>query len=88
MEEVIGLRGTPGHGSLQEWGVSYRELALAADGRIDWQALQTAIVPGGLPGSCWAAVCTPEEQTPDPYECVNGCLARCVWLGPWGTNMC
>ena len=43
MEEVIGLRGTPGHGSLKEWGVSYRELPLAKQGLIDWTALRTAI---------------------------------------------
>lgn len=46
MEEVIGLRGTPGHGSLAEWGVTYREVDLAPDGGIDWRALQTAIRPG------------------------------------------
>jgi hypothetical protein len=26
LEEVIGLRGSPNHGSLKEFGVSYREL--------------------------------------------------------------
>ncbi|PNW82969.1 hypothetical protein CHLRE_06g301650v5 [Chlamydomonas reinhardtii] len=46
MEEVIGTRGTPGHGSLMEWGVSYRELGLTSEGRIDWEALKTAVVPG------------------------------------------
>mmetsp|Transcript_6759 Transcript_6759/g.18121 ORF Transcript_6759/g.18121 Transcript_6759/m.18121 type:complete len:518 (-) Transcript_6759:597-2150(-) len=45
MEEVIGTRGTPGRGSLMEWGVSYRELDLK-DGKIDWEALRTAIIPG------------------------------------------
>lgn len=45
MEEVIGLRGTPGHGSLMEWGVTYRELPLADQGLIDWTALRTAITP-------------------------------------------
>lgn len=45
LEEVIGLRGTPGHGSLREWGVSYRELP-GAVGTIDWAALATAIRPG------------------------------------------
>ncbi|KAK9830077.1 hypothetical protein WJX72_009629 [[Myrmecia] bisecta] len=44
LEEVVGLRGTPGHGSLQEWGVQYRELPRAA-GNIDWEALQTAVRP-------------------------------------------
>lgn len=45
MEEVIGLRGTPGHGSLTEWGVKYQELPLADQGLIDWAALPTAITP-------------------------------------------
>ena len=49
MEEVIGLRGTPGHGSLREWGVTYRELPLAEQGLIDWNALRTAITPSELP---------------------------------------
>lgn len=53
MEEVIGTRGTPGHGALMEWGVSYRELDTTADGRIDWQALKTAIVPGVGRGRGW-----------------------------------
>uniref|UniRef100_A0A383VT04 Uncharacterized protein n=1 Tax=Tetradesmus obliquus TaxID=3088 RepID=A0A383VT04_TETOB len=46
MEEVIGMRGTPGHGSLMEWGITYRELPLAADGGLDWEALASAIKPG------------------------------------------
>lgn len=46
LEEVIGLRGTPGHGSLMEWGIKYRELAMAPNGEIDWEALSKAIVPG------------------------------------------
>ncbi|GBF88519.1 aluminum resistance [Raphidocelis subcapitata] len=46
LEEVIGLRGTPGHGSLAEWGISYRELPLAPGGAVDWGALARAVVPG------------------------------------------
>lgn len=46
MEEVIGMRGTPGHGSLMEWGISYRELPLNPDGGLDWEGLASAIVPG------------------------------------------
>jgi cystathionine beta-lyase family protein involved in aluminum resistance len=49
MEEVIGLRGRgQGHGSLAEWGVSYRQLELSppVTGGIDWQALETAVKPG------------------------------------------
>lgn len=48
MEEVIGLRGTPGHGSLREWGVAYDELPLAADGGIDWDNLSHALSPGEI----------------------------------------
>ena len=42
LEEVIGTRGT-GQGSLQEFGISYRELALESDGGIDWDALGHSI---------------------------------------------
>lgn len=44
LEEVIGLR-EQGQGSLAEFGVSYRQLALTAAGTVDWEALQTAIAP-------------------------------------------
>lgn len=44
LEEVIGLRGE-GQGSLREFGVNYRELALRDDGGIDWDSLNTAIKP-------------------------------------------
>ena len=46
LEEVIGIRGTPGQGSLKEWNVAYRELPLAPGGLIDWAELCTAIRPG------------------------------------------
>lgn len=45
LEEVIGLRGDPGAGSLAEFGVRYRKLDLAADGRVDWDALTHAVRP-------------------------------------------
>jgi cystathionine beta-lyase family protein involved in aluminum resistance len=44
LEEVIGLRGT-GQGSLADFGVSYRQLELTAEGTVDWIALGTAIRP-------------------------------------------
>jgi len=44
LEEVIGKRGA-GQGSLMEFGVTYRELALTPEGGIDWDALATAIRP-------------------------------------------
>jgi len=40
------MRGTPGHGSLMEWGISYQELPLNPDGGLDWEGLATAIIPG------------------------------------------
>lgn len=44
LEEVIGLReSTPG--SLKDFGISYRELALTSQGSLDWDALATAIRP-------------------------------------------
>lgn len=44
LEEVIGLRGTPGHGSLMEFGIEYSELQAPADGTaIDWLALPAAV---------------------------------------------
>ncbi|MEB3196598.1 MAG: methionine gamma-lyase family protein [Candidatus Sericytochromatia bacterium] len=44
LEEVIGLRGE-GQGSLADWGVSYREVALTPEGRPDLAAIQAAIGP-------------------------------------------
>ncbi|MBD1910646.1 MULTISPECIES: methionine gamma-lyase family protein [unclassified Leptolyngbya] len=44
MEEVIGLRGQ-GQGSLQDFGITYRQLELLPNGSIDWAALATAIRP-------------------------------------------
>lgn len=42
LEEVIGLRGIA-QGSLAEFNIKYRELALTKRGTIDWQALNTAV---------------------------------------------
>ncbi|PSB26746.1 aminotransferase class I/II-fold pyridoxal phosphate-dependent enzyme [Stenomitos frigidus] len=44
LEEVIGVRGQD-QGSLAEFGVRYRELALTELGTIDWHALESAIKP-------------------------------------------
>ncbi|NES24630.1 MAG: aluminum resistance family protein, partial [Symploca sp. SIO3E6] len=38
LEEVIGLRGS-GQGSLQDFGISYRQLPLTKELTVDWQAL-------------------------------------------------
>jgi cystathionine beta-lyase family protein involved in aluminum resistance len=44
LEEVIGLRGQ-GAGSLQEFGITYAELALTAAGLVDEAALAEALAP-------------------------------------------
>ena len=44
LEEVIGIRGE-GNGSLADWGVGYREVALKADGTPDFDAIRAAITP-------------------------------------------
>jgi cystathionine beta-lyase family protein involved in aluminum resistance len=42
LEEVIGLRGQ-NQGSLIEFGIHYRQLPLASDGKVDWQVLGQAV---------------------------------------------
>jgi cystathionine beta-lyase family protein involved in aluminum resistance len=42
LEEVIGTRGS-GQGSLKEFGIGYRELALESDGGIAWDSLSHSI---------------------------------------------
>jgi cystathionine beta-lyase family protein involved in aluminum resistance len=44
LEEVIGLRGAH-QGSLQEFGIHYRELPLTEGGRLDWDAISQAVKP-------------------------------------------
>ena len=44
LEETIGIRGE-GKGSLMEYGISYKQVELTADGRIDFDALKNAISP-------------------------------------------
>ena len=39
----IGADVCPGHGSLREWGVSYRELPLTQDGQVDLRGLEEAV---------------------------------------------
>ncbi|MBD2022635.1 methionine gamma-lyase family protein [Leptolyngbya sp. FACHB-36] len=44
LEEVIGVRGSQ-QGSLAEFGIRYRELALTPEGMIDWHGLAQAVRP-------------------------------------------
>ena len=41
LEEVIGIR--PSKGSLREYGISYRQVDLLADGSFDYEGIRTAI---------------------------------------------
>ncbi len=43
LEEVIGISGTPGNGSLADFGVHYRQIELTADGKIDLAAVCAAL---------------------------------------------
>ncbi|MDO4739561.1 MAG: methionine gamma-lyase family protein [Eubacteriales bacterium] len=43
LEEVIGLSGEAGHGSLMEYGVEYRECPLTEDGEIDLEKVVSMI---------------------------------------------
>ena len=43
LEEVIGIR--PSHGSLAEFGVTYRQVDLTADGEFDFEGIRAAITP-------------------------------------------
>ncbi|KAL9260302.1 hypothetical protein AKJ16_DCAP17751 [Drosera capensis] len=45
LEEVIGKRDCNGLGSLKDFGIKYREVPLAEDGRLDWQGLASALLP-------------------------------------------
>ncbi|GLT74762.1 hypothetical protein SLA2020_465400 [Shorea laevis] len=45
LEEVIGKRDSHGLGSLKDFGVTYREVPLAEDGGLDWDALAGALRP-------------------------------------------
>lgn len=46
LEETIGIRGKgKGKGSLVDYGISYKQVELTADGRIDFDALKNAVSP-------------------------------------------
>ena len=47
LEEVIGIAGTPGDGSLKDFGVEYRQVDLLANGDFDRDAIRAQLVEGG-----------------------------------------
>lgn len=43
LEEIIGIRGEAGNGSLKDYGVSYRQVELLEDGSIDFNLVAKAV---------------------------------------------
>lgn len=90
LEDVIGVRGCP-PGSLREMGVSYAEVPMGADGRLDLAAIRAAMKPctrvvavqrsraiPRAPASC-------PRMSPPCRRCSNGTFpTRCSW---WITAM-
>lgn len=47
LEEVIGITGTPGDGSLRDFGVTYSQIDLLEDGAFDLPKIEEALRVGG-----------------------------------------
>lgn len=43
LEQVIGMNGKTGDGSLADFGVEYRELAMTGEGSVDYPAVEAAV---------------------------------------------
>ena len=43
LEEVIGIVGTPGDGSLRDFGVDYAQIDLTSEGKFDFPAIRAAL---------------------------------------------
>ncbi len=43
LEEVIGISGTPGNGSLRDFGVEYKQIELNGEGNFDFDAIGKAL---------------------------------------------
>ncbi len=43
LEEVIGIVGTPGNGSLRDFGVDYAQIDLTSEGKFDFPAIRAAL---------------------------------------------
>lgn len=48
LDEVIGLTGEPGNGSLADYGVKYEQINMTPDGRIDLSAVGKRLDGGGV----------------------------------------
>ncbi len=47
LEQVIGISGQPGNGSLSDFGIGYRQVDLTAEGNIDFSAIEKALSDEG-----------------------------------------
>ncbi|MBQ1981865.1 MAG: methionine gamma-lyase family protein, partial [Clostridia bacterium] len=47
LEEVIGICGTPGNGSLKDFGVDYDQVDLTADGHFDYATIERKLAELG-----------------------------------------
>lgn len=56
LEEVIGISGTPGNGSLMDYGVEYGEVPLTGGGCRIWMPLHRL-----CPGQRWHTSSAPED---------------------------
>lgn len=45
IEEIIGIRGGKGAGSLKDYGITYRQVELLENGKIDFEKVEQAINP-------------------------------------------
>lgn len=69
LEEVIGIAGDAGNGSLRDFGVSYGEIALLDNGRPDWDTIRKsleaepirAVLIQRSKGYGWRPTYSPEE---------------------------
>ena len=48
LDEVIGLSGEPGNGSLADFGIKYEQINMTPDGRLDLPAIKTRLGSGGV----------------------------------------
>ena len=45
IEEIIGIRGEKGTGSLKDYGITYKQVELAENGAIDYDKVEQSILP-------------------------------------------
>ena len=71
LEEVIGLAGEAGNGSLRDFGIGYREVSLRADGGIDVEGVLAQLAPR----SSWCSS-SARAATTGGHRCPSGRSTR------------